>query len=55
MHHIKETIITVLPGMGGLIAALETSNVLLKIIVGLLTIGWLVIRIGIAWKEYKSK
>lgn len=55
MHHFKDTIITILPGMGGLYAALETSNILLKVIVGALTAIWVLLRIGIAYKEYTSK
>ena len=54
-HHIKETIITLIPSMGGLYAALETTNVMLKVTAGILTIGWLLIRIAIAWNEYQSK
>ena len=54
-HHIKEAIITLLPSGGWLMAALETSNGFLKVIAGLLTVTWLAIRIGIAWKEYKKK
>lgn len=54
IHHLKETLITFLPSAGWFLAALETSNILLKVIAGLLTIGWLIIRIAIAWKEYKK-
>jgi len=55
MHHLKDIVITVLPGMGGLYAALETSNIGLKVLAGGLTVIWLLFRIGIAYKEYKSK
>jgi len=55
MHHLKDIVITVLPGMGGLYAALETSNIFLKVIAGGLTVIWLLFRIGIAYKEYNTK
>jgi len=55
MHHLKDIVITVLPGMGGLYAALETSNIFLKVIAGGLTVIWLLFRIGIAYKEFNPK
>jgi len=54
-HHLKETIITIIPSMASLYAALETTNLLLKVTAGILTIGWLLIRIAMAWNEYQSK
>jgi len=54
-HHFKETIITILPGLGGLYAALESTNVGVKILVGGLTSVYIFVRILLAWKEYKSK
>lgn len=55
IHQIKETAITIIPGLGGALAALEATNVLIKIVVGTLTGVYILIRIGIAWKEFKSK
>jgi hypothetical protein len=54
IHHLKETILTVLPSLGGLYAALEATNVGIKILVGGLTVVYLCIRIAIAWKDYKK-
>ncbi len=54
IEHIKESLITFVPSAGWFITALETSNIVLKVIAGLLTIGWLMIRIAIAWKDYKK-
>jgi len=54
-HHFKETIITILPGIGGLYAALESTNTGVKILVGGLTSVYIFVRILLAWKEYKSK
>lgn len=58
MHHFshifKDTIITILPSMGGMYAALEASNILLKLIAGGLTIIWLIIRIATALKDYRK-
>lgn len=55
MHHIKDIIITVFPTLGGLITALEASNIILKVLVGGLTAIWLGFRIGIAYMEFKEK
>lgn len=59
IHYIKEhfsdLLITLVPSGGWFMLALETSNILLKIIGGLLFAIWLLIRIGIALKEYKKK
>lgn len=55
MHHIKDIIITILPSLGGLQVALEASDIILKALAGGLTVIWLVIRIAIAYKEYKKK
>lgn len=55
MHHIKDIILTVIPGLAGYLTALEVSNSILGLVIGSLTAIWLMIRIAIAWKEYKPK
>lgn len=54
LHHVKETILTIIPSLGGLYAALEATNVGIKIIVGGLTVIYMIIRIIGAWKDLKK-
>lgn len=51
IHHLKDTIITIIPSAGGLYAALETSNVALKLIIGGLTVIYMIIKIKKALKD----
>lgn len=53
MTHIKAAIYTYVPGGSGLIAALEVTDISLKVIFGALTIGWMLLRIIKAYRDLK--
>ena len=54
-NHIKDTIITVIPSIGGLYAALEATNMLIKVLIGGATLVYVIIKAVGAWRDIKRK
>lgn len=55
MHHIQDAAITILPSAAGTLAALELTNVGMKVLFGIGSLVWLYYRIAIIRKEYNKK
>lgn len=55
MHHIQDAALTLLPSTVGTLAALELTNVGLKVLFAIGSLIWLYYRIAIIHREYKKK
>lgn len=54
MHHIQDTALAILPAGIGVFAALESTNLILKVLFGGLSVIYITVKLIIALKEYKK-